>query len=239
MQIHNHGESQVIMAYNNWGNNAGQTSDTAIGNNPNAGSAGVPSGTQGLDWTFTSSAASYTTRKLYVLARPGGSAGGSAPVFYAHPLSRDMQAGDAATLTVALAGQGPFIYQWRKNGEALVGQTNPWLDLANVTPADAGTYDVVVSTPNSLSATSLAATITVTGAVDPGASHYLLVVNPNGSVDVTFYGIPGQSYQIQRSTNLQTWTVLQTTVAAPDGTLPYHDPTPPEDAAFYRTFKAP
>ena len=239
MQIHNHGASQVIMAYNNWGNNAGQTSDTAIGSNPNAGSAGVPSGIQGLDWTFTSSAANYTTRKLYVLARPGGNAGGSAPVFYAHPLSRDLQAGDNATLTVALAGQGPFIYQWRKNGEPLAGKINPWLDLTNVTPADAGTYDVVVSTPNSLSATSLAATITVTGAVDPGASHYLLVVNPNGSVDVTFYGIPGQSYQIQRSTNLQTWTVLQTMVAAPDGTLPYHDPTPPEDAAFYRTLKAP
>lgn len=331
MQIHNHGASQVVMAYNNWGSNSGQTSDTAIGSNPNAGAAGVPSGTQGLDWTFTSSASTYTTRKLYVLARPGGSPGGSAPVFYSHPASRALQIGGSVTLTAALAGQGPFTYQWRKNGQPLSGQSGPWLELTNVGTDAAGDYDVVVATANSVSATSLEANVTVNSppvfsgfsattpfetaatislgklllaASDPdndalsvtaagpasanggtavlqagsilytpangfagddtfpititdasgasvggvvtvtvagnggtGSNPAIFTLLPGGDAKVDFQGIPGRSYEIQRSENLTDWTILTTIVAGPTGAISYTDQNPPEGNAFYRIRK--
>ena len=95
---------------------------------------------------------------------------------------------------------------------------------------------MVVTGANLVSSTSLTAVISVN---TPPANPSSLVINGDGTVDVLFYGIPGRSYQIQRSPNLIDWTVQQTIVAAADGTLPYHDPTPPEDAAFYRTRETP
>ena len=60
-------------------------------------------------------------------------------------------------------------------------------------------------------------------------------LQPNGVVAVLFHGIPGQTYIIQRSSDLQTWADLLTTTAAPDGTLPFTDSSPPTGTAFYRT----
>ena len=60
-------------------------------------------------------------------------------------------------------------------------------------------------------------------------------LQPTGVVAVLFHGIPGQTYIIQRSSDLQTWEDLLTTTAAPDGTLPFTDSSPPTGTAFYRT----
>lgn len=63
-----------------------------------------------------------------------------------------------------------------------------------------------------------------------------LTILPGGNVALLFQGIPGQAYEIQRSTDLQTWSTVTTVIAAPDGTLPYTDTNPPsEGSAFYRT----
>jgi hypothetical protein len=56
---------------------------------------------------------------------------------------------NASFTTAATGGGGPYTYQWRKNGEPIDLQTNPTaqsatLSMANVTPADAGSYDVIV-----------------------------------------------------------------------------------------------
>ena len=44
----------------------------------------------------------------------------------------------------------------------------------------------------------------------------------------------GQAYEVQRSTDLVTWTVLKTVLPASDGTIPLLDAAPPSDKAFYR-----
>ena len=155
LQIHNHGASQVILAYNNWGTNAGAVSSIGVGSNPAVGTAGT-GGTQGLDYTFAANAAAFTTRNLYVLVRPGGTASGPAPAFASHPTSRTQNVGTSTTLSVIASGTG-LRYQWRKDGVAIQGATNPWLDLLNFSLADAGNYDVVVTGSNLVSATSLAA----------------------------------------------------------------------------------
>lgn len=67
--------------------------------------------------------------------------------------------GDSTTLTVSAIGVPPLSYQWRKNGSAIAGATGPTYTVANVSAANAGSYDVVVS--NSFgSATSKPALVT-------------------------------------------------------------------------------
>lgn len=151
MQIHNHGASQVVMAYNNWGANAGQVSDIGIGNSTGANP----------DWTFAASANLSAVRNLYVLVRPGGTAVGSAPVFYSHPTSRSAAPGSTTTFAAAVTGTAAVTFQWRKDGEPIVGETRPWLVLSGLSAADDGVYDVVATGANLVSATSRSATLVV------------------------------------------------------------------------------
>ncbi len=68
-----------------------------------------------------------------------------------------------ATFTVAAAGQTPLSYQWLKNGVNLTdsgnvfGSVSTTLTVNNVTPADAGSYSVVV--------TNIAGSVTSTAAL--------------------------------------------------------------------------
>jgi hypothetical protein len=69
----------------------------------------------------------------------------------------------------------------------------------------------------------------------PGQPNPSVIYLPGGpTVNVLFYGVPGQQYLLQRSVDLQTWITLQTLLAAPDGKLSYTDPNPPANGAFYR-----
>ena len=62
-----------------------------------------------------------------------------------------------------------------------------------------------------------------------------IAVLPNGHISLVFRGTTGQSYKIQRSTDLVTdWTDLATVIAGQDGTIPAEDPAPPPQRAFYR-----
>lgn len=83
---------------------------------------------------------------------------------------------------------------------------------------------------------SIVGTVTVNVA-DPGQAQNQaqLSILPGGNVALLFQGIPGQDYEIQRSTDLQNWSGIHTAPAAPDGTLPFTDSAPPPGAAFYRT----
>ena len=46
---------------------------------------------------------------------------------------------------VANANGDPLTYQWRKNGVPISGATGPTLTINNITAAEAGDYDVVVT----------------------------------------------------------------------------------------------
>jgi hypothetical protein len=54
--------------------------------------------------------------------------------------------GKDVTFQTAAAGSAPITYQWRKGGNPLSGKTDATLTLTNVTPADSGVYDVIVTT---------------------------------------------------------------------------------------------
>jgi len=83
---------------------------------------------------------------------------------------------------------------------------------------------------------STSGTITVTVDYDPAmeASAPVLTVLPDGKRHLEFQGIPGRTYEVQRTTNMVQWSVLSTLVAGPTGVLSYTDNNPPQGAAFYR-----
>jgi hypothetical protein len=80
-------------------------------------------------------------------------------------------------------------------------------------------------------------TVDVAASSDPGGSN----TNPpkvtlleSGQVGLEFHGIPGRSYQIQRSVNMADWIPLGTVIAAQNGVILFADPSPPKPHGFYR-----
>jgi alpha-tubulin suppressor-like RCC1 family protein len=85
----------------------------------------------------------------------------------AQPQSRTVTAGQTVVFNVGAVAA--TSYQWRKNGVVIPGETGSSLTLANVTPALAGSYTVIVSNGVS-SLTSSAAALTVTVPVSTAAT---------------------------------------------------------------------
>jgi len=55
-----------------------------------------------------------------------------------------------------------------------------------------------------------------------------------GVATMTFAGIPGYSYQVQRSTDLSSWSTIWTTNAPSGGLFEFNDSGAPEPNAYYR-----
>ena len=87
MQVHNHGASQVIFAFNRWGGGNAGTTDIGIGTNTVGG--------QNPDYTFAENAANFASRNLYVMVRAG------TPVFPSPEVTQAISslAGDQILLT--------------------------------------------------------------------------------------------------------------------------------------------
>lgn len=82
------------------------------------------------------------------------------PAVTAQPQSQTVTAGAATTLSVAATGTG-LTYQWKFNGAAILGATNPALTISNTGATAGGSYTVVVSDSSGNSVTSSAAVLTV------------------------------------------------------------------------------
>lgn len=61
------------------------------------------------------------------------------------PAMQTIRSGSNATFIAAVVGQGPFSYQWKKNGTTVDGATQSTLSLTNISMGDAGTYSVEAS----------------------------------------------------------------------------------------------
>jgi len=96
-------------------------------------------------------------------------------------------------------------------------------DLALETPISAVKVNVQASTPEESGGTLL----------DPPA----LAVQQDGTVQLTFQGVPGETYVVERSPDLSEWTPLQTLVIDDAGMLEFTDPSPPSPNGFYRLTK--
>lgn len=67
------------------------------------------------------------------------------PAVIAQPANLAVCAGMPANFSVTTSGDGPFSFQWRKNGVAIGGATGVSYSVTFAHPGDAGNYDVVIS----------------------------------------------------------------------------------------------
>jgi uncharacterized delta-60 repeat protein len=67
------------------------------------------------------------------------------PVILSQPQNREVAHGADVSFSVQAAGTIPLSYQWFRDQTAIAGATNSTLNLANVQPANAGAYTVLVT----------------------------------------------------------------------------------------------
>ncbi|MBI5691592.1 MAG: immunoglobulin domain-containing protein [Verrucomicrobia bacterium] len=108
----------------------------------------------------------------------------TAPQITTQPSSVTAFTGGTASFRVVASGAQPLTYQWRKDGAALPGATNPTLTLTSLSAAQAGNYSVVV-TNNLGSATSQSATLLLGSTADPGRLINMSIRTGAGTGDST------------------------------------------------------
>jgi hypothetical protein len=98
------------------------------------------------------------------------------------------------------------------------------------TPTDTANYNNATTT--------VSVTVNAGGGPDPlftDATKNAVVTEPSAGVKrLTFTGIPGRVYGIQRSSTLTGWTQIGTVTASVDGAAIYNDTSPLLDKGFYR-----
>ncbi len=122
---------------------------------------------------------------LYYLARGGYETGGGAnvgslgriqyssnvpPSITLQPANRTVPVGQTAIFTVSAAGSPPLSYQWQRNGTDIAGATSSSHTTPPAAPADSGAQFRCVVTNGFGTATSSAATLTVTSNTAPTAA---------------------------------------------------------------------
>ncbi len=136
--------------------------------------------------------------------------------------------GDALSVTAA----GPASAQ----GGTAVLQASSILYAPPSGFAGADTFPVTIRDARGA---SVSGTVTVNVQVNTGGGTNATVLSPmsGGRIGVGFQGIPGRSYEVQRSSNLIDWTVIATVTAAANGAVTFIDESPPSGNTFYRLRK--
>jgi uncharacterized repeat protein (TIGR03803 family) len=165
----------------------------------------------------------------------------SAPQITSQPANQAVLAGANATISVAVFGAPPLFYHWRKNGTDLTDGGNVFgsgsriLTLTNVSPANNGTYSVVVS--NALnSVTSSGGLITAVF-----APMFQSITHSNGTVRFACGAQSGQRYRVQYKTDLAAvaWTNLGAIITVTNGLITTSDVIGSDRPRFYRVVLVP
>jgi len=102
-----------------------------------------------------------------------------------------------------------------------------------IPPSGTITSDSIPYTVANAGGCTTAASITLTFVPQGGIAQGITL--SGGNPTINFAGIPGFEYDVQRSTDLVTWTTLETIIAPSDGVFSYTDNSPPGgNAAYYR-----
>jgi O-glycosyl hydrolase len=118
------------------------------------------------------------------------------PAIGTQPASQSVVAGANVSFSVTASGAAPLGYQWQFNNTAIPSATNTSLTLANVQPAQAGNYAVIVANAAAL-VTSAVAVLTVQGppAIVTQPASQNVAAAANVSFSVTASGTAPLSYQ--------------------------------------------
>lgn len=97
----------------------------------------TPAHTGGYECLVSNGSASARTRTATLTVA-------TAPIFNSHPAGATELSGTAIRLASSALGVEPISYQWRRNGQPVVGATDSTLTVS-LAPENTGTYDVVAS----------------------------------------------------------------------------------------------
>lgn len=153
---------------------------------------------------------------LYYLTRGNGGElyrvqylANSAPAITQHPASVTVSAGQPATFSVSASGVQPLRSQWLRNGVAIIGATERTYTISSTTSADNGATFSATASNDFGSATSNAATLTVTASGVPQAT----IVSPTagtlyrGGQTFTFSGTASDPEDGALPASAFTWRV--------------------------------
>jgi hypothetical protein len=153
-----------------------------------------------IDFVVDNSAVGYTGLRVEIDKSNVKIPPGTAPRITRQPRPRSLKVavGDTVVINAKAAGSAPLSYQWKRDGVDVPGQTQPTLNLTNVSTVDSGDYTVCVTNAAGSVASERAVVcvcfevvpgifgtgidnnnaLLASGAVDP---HYTLTVSADGS----------------------------------------------------------
>ena len=104
-------------------------------------------GTNTLRWTYSKDGSVSTGSDCGWLDEVALPVQSGPPVILQQPTTVALLEGEPLNLTVLANGEQPLAYQWRRNGQALTGDSLWALTRYSVTTNDAGAYTVVITNP--------------------------------------------------------------------------------------------
>ncbi|RYD20909.1 MAG: DUF642 domain-containing protein [Verrucomicrobiaceae bacterium] len=155
------------------------------------------------------------------------------PVITDEPAAVITGEGGNVQFSVTASGASALSYQWRFNGEDILGAVSATYHISNVRLSDVGSYDVVVSTTGGTVTSELAELTIVTPSIIPTLS------GTPGDMTIQFQAVLPGFYSLEWSDNLIDWTrVGETRVETPRLLEFEHDhevdPEVSEQKLFYR-----
>jgi len=117
---------------------------------------------------------------------PTSADGTPVPEIVADPVGATKEFGQSYRFEVLASGMG-LTYQWKRDGQNVIGGSNPYLELTSLTVSDSGSYAVTVSNSYG-SVTSSPVYLSVTQAlISSGFAHSLYLAS--GASTVTAWGL--------------------------------------------------
>ena len=190
---------------------------------------------------------------LYYLARGSGSVGkvsfptSQPPAIANQPSNVTVPVGASATFTVSASGSAPLAYQWQRNGSNISGANAASYSLSSAQLADSGAQFRALVSNSFGSATSNAATLTVTSNQAPSVSISTPVAGSTytGGSTLSFSGTGSDAEDGSLPASAFTWRIdlhhdqhvhpaLQNVVGVKNGTWAIPSTGHTETAVFYR-----
>lgn len=156
------------------------------------------------------------------------------PVITGEPDAVVTGEGGTARFTVTASGAGTLSYQWRFNGDDIVGATSAVYQINGVQLSDAGTYEVVVSSSGGTVTSEPAELTIVTPSLTPTLS------GTPGNMTIQFQAVLPGRYFLEWSDNLIDWTPIEEALVETPRLLEFehdHNEDSPESVGqglFYR-----
>jgi hypothetical protein len=132
------------------------------------------------------------------------------PKITSQPAGVATNVGATVFLSTTVTGSQPLYYEWLFNGQPLANLLNPTnvLELDNVSPSNAGTYQLVVSNAVGSATSSGAYVYLLTNGSATPPQLYLLSHDQVNGDGIMIALEAGRNYRVQTSTDLSTWTDL-------------------------------